>query len=174
MRRLRFSTLILSLVFAVLVISSGILLTSMYYGVGKALQYDIRQAYQHDQHLLNTWMKGQFDNIQQISQGVTNRHELQQGLISNDPVRITRMLDRFLADSSGRYIDALVVEGDKGISIISRNVSLLGVQLPLKQISQGYTPLATWNSMITEGDNKHYNLLHLVLPIIGEEFGKVI
>lgn len=174
MRRLRFSTLILSLVLAVLVISSAILLTSMYYGVGKALQYDIRQVYQHDQHLINTWMEGQFDNIQQISQGVTNRHELHQGLLSNDPGRISQVLNSFLADSSGRYIDALVVEDDKGRSIISSNVSLLGVQLPLKQISQSYTSLATWNSMITEGDNKHYNLLHLVLPIIGEEFGKVI
>lgn len=174
MKNIRFSTVILSLVLGVLIIASAILFTAVYRGAEKAIQHDIQLTYERDQRTLNSLIAAQFKNIQQISQELSNSHELSQGLIANDTSRIAQVIDRFLADASGRYIDALSVEDKGGPSIVSSNVSLLGVQLPLEEISQRYSPLATWTNITTEKEDKHYSLMHLSLPVIDEQFGEVI
>lgn len=171
---MRFSTTILFRVLALLAATSAILLTTAYLGSEKALQHEIINAYERDQRALNSLLEAQFKNIQQISQEVSKIHELRQGLSANDAPRIALVIESLLAGTSGQYIDALVVEDKDGPSIVSTNVSLLDVQLPLKQISQRHSPLGTWTSINTEGDDKLYSLLQLTLPIIDGEFGEVI
>ncbi|MCW8996638.1 MAG: hypothetical protein OQK77_12560, partial [Psychromonas sp.] len=175
MRPLRFSTVILSLVLVLLAIASAILLTAAYQGAEKAITHEVRQGYKRDQRSLDGLMQAQFKNIQQISLELTKRNELKEGLIIKDELRIRHIIEHFLADGSGRYIDAIVITDDKdGSRIISSNISLLGLQIPLKQISQRYTPLGVWTSIVTEVNDKHYSLLQLSLPIIYGQFGEII
>jgi len=174
-RNFRFSTVILFLVLSVLAIASTILFTAVYSGAEKALEHNMQLTYERDQRTLSSLMAAEFNNIQQISQELSNSYEIHQGLSSKDTSRIAELIDGLLADRSGLHIDALVVEDNNGSSTVARNVSLLGVQLPLKDISKRDTsPFSEWTSIITTEGGKHYSLLHLSLPVIDEQFGEVI
>ncbi|WP_372881194.1 PAS domain S-box protein [Psychromonas sp.] len=174
MKKLRFSTVILSLVLAVLTVISVILIEVLYYGADKAIQHDIQLTYERDQHTLNSLMTVQFNNIQQISQELSKDNGLHQGLIANEHSHYAHIIDGLLADTTGHYIDAIVVEKRDGASFVFSNASLLGVQLPLKQIVQEHNLWGAWTSILTEVEGKHYSLLHLSLPVIDEQFGEVI
>lgn len=158
-----------------LAIASMMLLTAVYSGVEKAQQRDIQLTYERDQRSLSSLMAVQFDNIRLLSQEITHYHELHQSLNANDSVRIAAILDALLADSSGRYIDALVVEDKEGLSTVASNVGLLGVQLPLEKIAEhDKGSFAVWRSITLEKGDKHYSLLHLALPVIDQQLGEVI
>jgi diguanylate cyclase (GGDEF)-like protein/PAS domain S-box-containing protein len=173
-KNLRFSTVILSLVLAVLTVVSVILIKVVYSGAEKAIQHDIQLTYERDQRTLNSLMAAQFNNIRQISQELSKSEGVYLGLMANDSSYYGHIIDGLLADISGQYIDAIVVEEKGGSSSVFSNVSLLGIQLPLEQIIQHHSPLATWTSIMTEVEGKRYSLLHLSLPVIAEQFGEVI
>ncbi|WP_372881156.1 EAL domain-containing protein [Psychromonas sp.] len=173
-KKLRFSRVILSLVLGLLIISSAILLIPVHRGAEQVLEHQVELAYQRDQHALDALMDAQFNNIKQISQGLTDSEQLQQGLTTENVKNINSLLGSLLASGSGKYIDALIVESKDGSSIISSNVSVLGVQLPLEQISKGYSPFGIWTSITWQEQEKLYSLLRLSLPLLAPQSGEVI
>ncbi|WP_372834912.1 LuxQ periplasmic sensor domain-containing protein, partial [Pontibacterium sp.] len=173
MQKVRFSTVILLLVFALLAASSAILLTPAYLGSEKALQHEIKLAYERDQRALNSLIEARFKNIQQISQEVIKARELRWALNANEPKMISRVIGTLLAGENGQHIDAVVIENSDGVPTVGTNSSLLGVQLPLEKISQHYTSTGAWSSVNVEGD-EYYSVLRLTLPVVDERFGEVI
>ncbi|MGB5447265.1 MAG: EAL domain-containing protein [Psychromonas sp.] len=174
MRTLSFSTVILSLVLGLLVISLSIIFIPVHTGAEKVLEHDIQLDYQRDQHALNELMDTQFNNIQQISQELSSSHQLEQALIAQNTKTIKTKLDSLLSSNSGKYIDALVVEGKGGTSIVSSNTALLGVQLPLQKYSTSYSPFGIWESITRVEQDELYSLLHLSLPVLAPQSGEVI
>ncbi|MEH6576100.1 MAG: diguanylate cyclase [Amphritea sp.] len=174
MRSWRFSTVILSLVLALLAIASAILLTPVYHGAEKALQLEIRLSYERDQRALSRLMEVTFKNIQQISQGLAQNREVHQGLNTNDSNSISHVIKESLSGIYGQQIDAIVVEDKDGSRVVTTNFSLLNLQLPLEEISKGYSPASIWTSENTQWNSKHFSLLRLSLPVIDERFGEVI
>ncbi len=174
MNNMRFSTVILSLVLAGLTVVSLILIKVVYSGAEQAIEHNIELIYQRDQRALNSLMAAQFNNIQQISQELSKSIAMNQELGVNDTSHYGHIIDAVLADISGQHIDAIVVEKKDGSSNVFSNVSLLGIQLPLKQIIRQHSSFAVWTSTLTEVEGKHYSLVHFSLPMIGEQFGEVI
>ena len=174
MQKVRFSTVILLLVLALLAASSAILLTPAFLGSEKALQHEIRLAYERDQRALNSLIEARFKNIQQISQEVIEARELRWALNANNPEMISRVIDNLLTGDNGQHIDAIVIESNQGVPTVGTNSSLLGVQLPLEKISQHYAPSAIWNSVNVEADGEFYSVLRLTLQVVDERFGEVI
>ena len=174
MNNMRFSTVILSLVLAVLTVVSVILIKVVYSSAETAIEHDIQLNYERDQRALNSLMVAQFKNIRQISQGLSKNKGVHLGLMANVTSLYAYTIEDMLADVNGQYIDAIVVEKRGGSSTVFRNPSLLGIQLPLEQIIQQQSPLASWTSIMTEVEGKHYSLLHLPLPVIADESGEVL
>ena len=174
MKTTRFSTVILSLVLALLTIASTILLIPAFNGAEEALQHEIKLAYERDQRALNSLIKAQFKNIEQISQELSNTYEVHQGLNKSDPDNISQVVQKLLSDVSGQHIDAIVVEDIDGSSIVTTNASMLNLKLPLAKLSKNYNPLSTWTSTQTEFEGRRFNLLRLTLPVVDEQFGEVI
>lgn len=174
MQTTRFSTVILSLVLALLAIASTILLIPAFNGANEALQHEIKHAYERDQRTLSSLMKAQFKNIELISQELSNTYEVHLGLNENDPDNISQVVEKLLSDASGQYIDAIVVEDIDGSSTVSINASMLNLKLPLAELSKNYSPLSTWTSIDTEFEGKRFSLLRLTLPVVDDQFGEVI
>lgn len=174
MNNMRFSTVILSLVLAGLTVVSVILIKVIYSSAEKAIEHDIELTYERDQRALNSLMAAQFHNIQQISQGLSKSKGLHLGLSADVTPLYTYIIEDLLADTSGQYIDAIVVEKQDGSSSVFSNASLLGIQLPFEQIVRRQSSFAVWTSTDTEVEGKHYSLVHFSLPVIGEQSGEMI
>ena len=170
----RFSTVTLSLVMALLALASITLIAPVFQGANKALQQEIKLAYERDQRSLSSLLEAQFKNIQQVSQTLSQAYEVQHALITANQADLSRAMKKLLSGTSGQAIDALMIEDRHGTDTVSTNVSLLNMQLPLADISRTFSPYAIWTSATTVWQEQQIHLLRLTLPIIHDRSGEVI
>ncbi|MCV6591023.1 MAG: EAL domain-containing protein [Marinobacterium sp.] len=174
MRSLRFSTVLLGLVFLLLAVVSSILLSSAYLGAQRALQQEIVQGYERDQRTLASLLSEQFDNIYQISHELIEVNDLSLALENNDHITIRAIIDSLLDGDSGQRIDAVVVTRSSGELVEVRNTGIINLDLPLNRISRQFQNPNTWHSTHEQVNDQDFHLMRLTLPIIEPELGEVI
>jgi len=173
LRKLNFSSVILSIVLTVLTVVSLLLLAPAYQGSQAALHEEIRLAYKKDKEVLNRLFAEYLKGIARVAEEIAQRGDIRVSALTGDQMTIEMALYNSIQSRSGDQIDAFVVELDNRFIEVP-SVSLIGLNLPLQELSSRYTLPGTWSSLRTRIDGKEHHLLRLSLPIISDALGEVI
>ncbi|MGB0468866.1 MAG: LuxQ periplasmic sensor domain-containing protein, partial [Pontibacterium sp.] len=174
MRKVRFTTVILTLMLSTLILLSAILIIPAYQSASRALSKELHLNYHKDQVVLEHLFHEAFVGIRQIADEVTTSTDILVGTMARSSDLLIPQLDTILNGKAGERIDAFVLEYDNGTMLPVYNLGLSDLTLPLEPLSKTYTPYGTWENHSIKVNNKHYSLLKLSLPIIERQMGEVI
>lgn len=174
MSKVRFTTFILTIILSTLILLSVILIIPTYQGGDRAFSEQLRLNYEKDQVVLNHLIREIFEGIRQIASEAAGSNDILIGSMTQNPVLMQPELDEIISGNAGERIDAFVLEYGENELLEVASVSLSGMDLPLKTLSQSYTPFNSWGVVTTGQDDETQVLLKLTLPIIEGEYGEVI
>lgn len=175
MKKVKFSTAILSIVLCALTVIALVLLIPAYQGSQRALLEEINLSHSRNQKVLqqffDKYLKAAAFNAEQISQ----RDILKAGIETQHHQHLNQFLQQQLAGQTGENIHAFVLETQQGNHYEFINTSLLGMQLNLSQLTKEFIPNRSWkvqSALNSSVPTQH--LMRITFPIISDELGEVV
>ncbi|WP_415900032.1 EAL domain-containing protein [Neptuniibacter sp. QD48_11] len=175
MKKVKFSTAILSIVLCALTVIALVLLIPAYQGSQRALLEEINLSHSRNQTVLQQffykYLKAAAFNAEQISQ----RDILKTGIENQHQKDLNKFLQQQLAGQTGESIHAFVLETQQGNHYEFINTSLLGMQLNLSELTKEFIPNRSWKVQSVSHDTATpLHLMRITFPIISDDLGEVI
>lgn len=176
MRKLTFSSAILSIALVAFLIVILMLLIPAYHGSQRALLEEIGITHQKNQKVLQQFFDKHLQIASNHAEEISQRDILVNALSSHNISDANSFLNDQLSGQTGENIHAFLLQNNSPLnrSLQVFNTALLGMEIDLASLLKLAEPERNWSIKSIKGDKgKLYQLLHISFPVISGELGKV-
>lgn len=173
-RNLRFSTVILSIVLAALLLLSSSLLFLAYQGSQTALSAEKQLTYQQDKLTIERLFNVQRRSINTQAEEIARRYDIRSSLLAQDYLTISMLLSESIRSEANSQIDMLLVEAEGMPAALIKNSSVFDLNFQPQNISKLTSSSRRWDIVKLTLQDKTYVFQRLVIPVISTELGEVM
>ena len=176
MKRLSFSSTLLSTVLIALTAIVLLLLVPAYQGSQKALLEEINITHTKNQRVLQQFFDKHLQTAAFDAEQLSQRDILLSALMHQAPKEAEAFLSEQLSRTIGESIHAFALQTSRpsGDTLQVFNTALLGLKIDLPSLINQKQPNGRWALISNElANNNLQSLLHISFPIISNDFGEV-